>query len=536
MSETIQTWGPASLAQQGIWLQAQRVDLRSVYHMPFALAFRGPLDRAALDVALRTVLARHPILGGAFTEVDGVPHIGPAAHAPEPETVDLTGTTPEPLEAVPAERIREGIVRPFDIGRGPLVRMTLFVLAPDRHVLLIVPHHLIFDAPSMEIFKTDLAAEYRAATAGGETERPAEYSIADYVADERKRIATELPAARRYWREHWRAPEPVVLPGAREMLREADDADCVDFALGSDHLREAATRAESSRFEFLLASLYALLRRYGNDEPSITFPLGLRTKDAARTVGFFAHEVPMTVPVDEDATFQEFVAGLRAELRGLYPHRGVPVYRAVTGIAPGTFQAPIIFNYRAQERTPDFPGLDVTAEWLHQHAARGVLQIVANDEGDRVRVFLRYPPRTIDREDVERIVGHWRRLIDGAAEAPETPISALPVAAPGEQVRVTAAPSTAPAEPTPTPTEPAQRAEADDEVQREVARIWQQVLRVGEVGSQQSIFEFGVNSLVIAQIAARIKQRLKADVSIETFYEAPTVSEIAAVVTEIRGR
>lgn len=536
MPETIQTWSPASLAQQGIWLQAQRVDLRSVYHMPFALAFRGPLDRTALDVALRTVLARHPILGGAFTEVDGVPHIGPAAHAPAPETVDLTGTTPEPLTAVPAERIREDIVRPFDIGRGPLVRMTLFVLAPDRHVLLIVPHHLIFDAPSMEIFKSDLAAEYRAATTGGETGQPAEYSIADYVADERKRIATELPAARRYWREHWRAPGPVALPGAREMLREVDDADCVDFALGSDHLREAATRTESSRFEFLLASLYALLRRYGNEEPSITFPLGLRTRDAARTIGFFAHEVPMTVPVDEDATFQEFVAGLRTELRGLYPHRGVPVYRAVTGIAPGTFQAPIIFNYRAQERTPDFPGLDVTAEWLHQHAARGVLQIVANDEGDRVRVFLRYPPRTIDREDVERLVGHWRRLIHGAAETPETPISALPVAAPGERVRVTAPQSTAQAEPTPGHAEPVQRAAADDEVQREVARIWRQVLRVGEVGSQQSIFEFGVNSLVIAQIAARIKQRLKADVSMETFYEAPTVSEIAAVVTEIRGR
>ena len=535
MTETIQTWGPASLAQQGIWLQARRTDVRSVYHMPFALAFHGPLDRAALDAALRTVIARHPILGGAFTEVDGVPHIGPAAHSPEPEIVDLTGTTPEPLEAVPAERIRAGIVRPFDIGQGPLIRMTIFVLAPDRHVLLIVPHHLIFDAPSMEILKTDLAAEYRAATAGGETEPPAEYSIADYVAGERERIATGLPAARRYWREHWRAPKPVVLPGAREMEREADDADCVDFAVDSDHLREAAGRAGSSRFEFLLASLYALLRRYGNEEPSITFPLGLRTDDAARTVGFFAHEVPMTVPVDEDATFGEFVAGLRAGLRGLYPHRGVPVYRAVTGIAPGAFQAPIIFNYRAQQRTPDFPGLDVTAEWLHQHAARGVLQIVANDEGDRVRVFLRYPPRTIDREDVERIVGHWRRLIDGAAEAPETPIAALPVGAPGEDVRVVAAPSEAPAEAAPKAAETA-RGAADDEVVREVARIWQQVLRKGEVRADQSIFEFGVNSLVIAQIAARIKQRLKADVSPDTFYEAPTVSEIAAVVTEIRKR
>lgn len=536
MPETIQTWSPASLAQQGIWLQARRVDVRSVYHMPFALDFRGPLDRAALEGALRTVLARHPILGGAFTEVNGVPHIGPAAHDPEFAIVDLTGSTPERLDAVPAERIRAGIVRPFDIGRGPLVRMTLFVLGAERHVLLIVPHHLIFDAPSMEIFKRELAASYRAATAGGEMEPPPAYSITDYVAGERKRIASGLPAARRYWREHWRPPGPVTLPGMRESIREADDAECVDFALGSAHLREAAARAESSRFEFLLASLYALLRRYGNREPAITFPLGLRTRDSTESIGFFAHEVPMTVPVDEDATFQEFVAGLRTELRGLYPHRGVPVYRAVTGIAPGAFQAPIIFNYREQDRTPDFPGLEVTAEWLHQHASRAVLQIVANDEGDQVRVFLRYPPRVIGREDVERVVRHWHRLIDGAAEAPETPISALPMAAAGEQVRVGTPAIPAPAEPAPEPAEPAQRTAPDEEVQREVARIWQQVLRVGEIEPQRSIFEFGVNSLVIAQIAARIKQKLKADVSIETFYEAPTVSDIAAVVTEMRGR
>ena len=60
------------------------------------------------------------------------------------EVLDLNG------EADPETRARElaeeHASRAFDLSRGPLLRASLLILAPLRHVLLVNLHHIICDA------------------------------------------------------------------------------------------------------------------------------------------------------------------------------------------------------------------------------------------------------------------------------------------------------------------------------------------------------------------------------------------------------
>ena len=42
--------------------------------------------------------------------------------------------------------------RPFDLARGPLVRVILLRVSGEDHVLLVTLHHIIFDGWSAEVF------------------------------------------------------------------------------------------------------------------------------------------------------------------------------------------------------------------------------------------------------------------------------------------------------------------------------------------------------------------------------------------------
>ena len=64
------------------------------------------------------------------------------------------------------ERVRlaceEEARRPFDLARGPVLRLVLFRLSPAEHVLLVNVHHIVFDGWSLGIFLKELATLYAA--------------------------------------------------------------------------------------------------------------------------------------------------------------------------------------------------------------------------------------------------------------------------------------------------------------------------------------------------------------------------------------
>ncbi|GAB3981730.1 phosphopantetheine-binding protein [Plantactinospora veratri] len=69
---------------------------------------------------------------------------------------------------------------------------------------------------------------------------------------------------------------------------------------------------------------------------------------------------------------------------------------------------------------------------------------------------------------------------------------------------------------------------------RVVAGIWQEVLRVDEIGPDDSLFDLGGHSLTIMQITARIRQALGVEVPFDVFFDTPTVDGVVSAVEELR--
>src|SRR5207237_8469782 len=93
-------------------------------------------------------------------------HIGvPSLNLKIPMTA-LTELPDEEREAKVLQLAREEAERPFDLVNGPLLRVSLFRLANEDHVLLLNMHHIVSDAWSASIFVWEFGTLYKAFSAG----------------------------------------------------------------------------------------------------------------------------------------------------------------------------------------------------------------------------------------------------------------------------------------------------------------------------------------------------------------------------------
>ncbi len=69
-------------------------------------------------------------------------------------------------------------------------------------------------------------------------------------------------------------------------------------------------------------------------------------------------------------------------------------------------------------------------------------------------------------------------------------------------------------------------------VEEELTQIWAEVLSFHQVGIHDNFFDLGGHSLTAAQIIARVVKRFQLELSIQSLFQAPTVAEMAAVITQ----
>lgn len=67
-----------------------------------------------------------------------------------------------------------------------------------------------------------------------------------------------------------------------------------------------------------------------------------------------------------------------------------------------------------------------------------------------------------------------------------------------------------------------------------VREIWQEVLRLDDIGPDEDLFDLGGHSLTITAIAARIRKRLGVEVPLDVFFDTPTLTGVSDAVDELQ--
>jgi len=127
----------------------------------------GPLSKATLEQALRSLQRRHPLLRVRVTSDAGLPRFEDKDMSPIPLRAAEGG------EDCSVAAVQEEINDAIDASRGPLVRCTWVREAPNTHHLLLTFHHAIGDGMSGVFMMRDLlesAAELTRSTATKKSE------------------------------------------------------------------------------------------------------------------------------------------------------------------------------------------------------------------------------------------------------------------------------------------------------------------------------------------------------------------------------
>src|SRR6185503_12609364 len=124
----------------------------------------------------------------------------------------------ETREARARELCRDEARRPFDLERGPILRVLLIRLDPIDHVILLNMHHIVCDQWSFRVLGHELIALYDAHCAGQPLRLPPlRLQFADFASWQREWLSgPTLDVQLAYWRRHLGGPLPVLdLPADR---------------------------------------------------------------------------------------------------------------------------------------------------------------------------------------------------------------------------------------------------------------------------------------------------------------------------------
>jgi amino acid adenylation domain-containing protein/FkbM family methyltransferase len=316
----------------------------ALYTIPCALRHREALERAGLQWALDALVRRHESLRTTFAVEDGEPvQVVAAERRQEVEVVDLR-RLPEAQREWEAQRLA-ALERqaPFDLERGPLLRVKVITLDDADHLLLFTMHHVISDAWSTAVFFRELEALRQAYAAGGDFPlEPLKAQYADYVAWQRERLSgATLDAHLAYWRAQLAgAPAVIELPldRPRPKVQRFVGATLPLYldaaALGG--LRALADRHQSTLFMVLLAAYGALLHRYcGETDLVIGTPIALRERpEFEALIGLFVNTLALRVDLGGRPTVEELLRRVRDVTIDAYSHHGLPFEQLVEELQP----------------------------------------------------------------------------------------------------------------------------------------------------------------------------------------------------------
>ncbi|HGM4154752.1 TPA: pyoverdine non-ribosomal peptide synthetase PvdD [Pseudomonas aeruginosa] len=431
-----------SYAQERQWFLWQLEPESAAYHIPSVLRLRGRLDLDALQRSFDSLVARHETLRTRF-RLDG-----------DEARQEIAASMALPLDIVALGPLEEGalarqvettIARPFDLERGPLLRVSLLRLAEDDHVLVLVQHHIVSDGWSMQVMVEELVQLYAAYSRGLEVALPAlPVQYADYALWQRSWMeAGGKERQLAYWTGLLGGEQPVLeLPfdrprPVRQSHRGAQFILELDIDL-SQALRRVAQQEGATAFALLLASFQALLYRYsGQADIRVGVPIANRNRvEIERLIGFFVNTQVLKADLDGRMGFDELLAQARQRALEAQAHQDLPFEQLVEALQPERslshnplFQ--VLFNYQSEARGNGqafrFDELQMESVQFDSRTAQFDLTLDLTDEEQRFCAVFDYATDLFDASTVERLAGHWRNLLRGIVANPRQRLGELPL-------------------------------------------------------------------------------------------------------------
>ncbi|MFC6646345.1 amino acid adenylation domain-containing protein [Granulicella cerasi] len=438
---------PLTEPQREIFLAASLDDAANcAFNESVTLELRGAVREDALRFALDAAVARHDALRSTVDESGEMLHVSPVFSG-QIEFADVSTFEADARAQAVASRVDAEAATPFDLHRGPLLRVVCFRQSAEHYTVVLTAHHIVLDGWSANVLLEEIASLY--SNGGAMESLPEPASFAAYAVREQERtVAGEFRENEQYWVKRFAGREPRLnLPSDRTRpavrgfagatYRGTVPAEIFEAA------RTAARKSGASPYVAFLSSFQMLMHRLTQQSEVV---VGISTAGQAllegeTLVGHCVNFLPMLSELREGETVAEHWKATRSAMLDAQSHQEYTFGSLLRelDLPRDSSRMPLIevqFNLEKLGEGVKFDGLNAS---VISNAKRFVntdlfLNVMETPAG--VEFTCDYNTELFDGATIERWMEIWKQILSSVATMPEQPVTKLPLLPASQRAQV----------------------------------------------------------------------------------------------------
>ncbi|MBP6861039.1 MAG: amino acid adenylation domain-containing protein [Neisseriaceae bacterium] len=528
---------PLSDNQLGAWYThktSRQHDLSN--HLALMYDVKGALDPQRLQQALNQLVMRHEALRTAFEVVGTQPlkKINPFG---------FIGLAYKECDDVMAESLIEHnrlMAQPFDLSNPPLVRIMLLtqktgVGEAGHSMLVLVAHHMIMDAWSLQVFFRDLSRLYH-----GEVLEPLAYQGVDYhyLKHHHPSLMAESERLQAFWQNHLAGMPPclnlpVDAPRAPQQTRSGrtlfmDVPDALLQGIG-----QLAMAHQVGAYHVFISGLIMTLSLWC-DEQDVVIGGGVAGRHHQALEGvidFFSDVVPFRGQLAAQGTLSSHLAQLLVAVSESLAHQ----QHSFTQIAQqlnhprSPLYHPVVQVICTHQNLVEDLYFDDAALALFIHQAptpktvRFDLSLFLFEHNQHMKLVIDYADQLFHQDSIEQFLRAYLQVLNALVTAPEQRLSSLSACLPqARTTTVAAVPPTSDTLMSP-PADLGQRARPSKALLLRVLTEGMQDILGRKIRTDVSMFEQGGHSMNLIAYQIYLEQALGFEVDIGILIGYPTI-------------
>jgi len=431
---------PLSPSQERLWSGAQLEPASSAYVIPAAVRIYGSLQHSLLNQALNRIVDRHEVLRTVFRSENGkLRQVVLNEMAVPFSFIDLRHNSLAEQRTKLEEHIRGEINKPFDLSEGPLLRAVILQLGEQEHVAFLALHHMVADRWSIPILMRELSSFYAASQNGSATDLPTlPVQFADYAAwQHRWNDSSEQTRQVAYWGKQLADLVPLALsadhprPDSRSP-RVGSSAFVIPGEL-LERLGSLGLQQDATVFMVLLGAFQILLSRYsGQQQIAVGTPVANRgRKETEGLLGFLANTVVLCLELERTSTFRQLLHQIRKTALDAFENQELLFEELVDALQPERnlnrsplFQVMFTLQDTSQPEL-HLGGITLRPFHVENPTAKFDLTLSLAEECGELQGWMNYNAELFEPSTIDRIIGHYRTLLQRIVEEPERPVTEL---------------------------------------------------------------------------------------------------------------
>jgi surfactin family lipopeptide synthetase A len=342
----VQEYYEASSAQKRMYAVNELIEDAIPYNFAAVYKVKGKIDKEKIQNCFSKIVQRHESFRTRFNLVDG-------------EVVQIIEDNVDfkvEFQRIANENLNEAIqehIKPFDLGKAPLLRVASISLNEEEHVMVLDMHHIIADQSSLDVLLKEIGQIYQ-----GEELPELEIQYKDFAKWQNDFFRSgKMKKQLEFWKKEFEGGIPVL-----DMYTDYDRPEVMGFEGGkvhfafendiSDRILAFAKEQGITPYMFMMAALNIMLWKYTNQkEIVIGTPIaGRRHSKLESLVGMFVNTLVIKSELDGNAAIKDYLQYTKEKLVSTYDNQDCQFDMLVEelGVPKNLSRNPlfdILFNY-----------------------------------------------------------------------------------------------------------------------------------------------------------------------------------------------